>query len=200
MGRQSKTKQLVMKHWNSCTSVQQVADIAGCTYRTARTYASQLRREGHNLQHMRELEGKQSRSWKGGRRIASNGYVELCMPGHPKRHKQNMVFEHIVVAETMIGRPLNDDEEVHHINKNRADNRPENLEVLTVTEHKRKHFAFGTGIDFKPRLQKDQLEQLYCKEGMSAKNTAKTLKSDYKTVLKYLRYYNIEVKKRGNQK
>jgi HNH endonuclease len=41
------------------------------------------------------------------------------------------VFEHILVAEEMLGRYLTADETIHHRNGVREDNRPENLELWT---------------------------------------------------------------------
>jgi hypothetical protein len=46
---------------------------------------------------------------------------------------------HRVVAEEMLGRPLRDDEIVHHKDGNRGNNRPENLEVMSRGDHVRLH-------------------------------------------------------------
>jgi hypothetical protein len=41
------------------------------------------------------------------------------------------VFEHILVAEELLGRYLVEGESVHHINDVRDDNRPKSLELWT---------------------------------------------------------------------
>jgi hypothetical protein len=60
---------------------------------------------------------------------AANGYVYLWEPDHPNANKQGYVAEHAKVMASMLERPLLPEEEVHHRNRQRDDNRPENLEL-----------------------------------------------------------------------
>ncbi|MCM3130977.1 MULTISPECIES: HNH endonuclease [unclassified Paenibacillus] len=80
-------------------------------------------------------------SWKGGRRITSNGYIEIRMPEHHRARGNGYVFEHIIVAEKILGRKLAPWENVHHKDRNKENNHPDNLEVLSASEHTKKHSA-----------------------------------------------------------
>ncbi len=64
-----------------------------------------------------------------------DGYKAVYVPDHPHATKEGYVMEHILVMEKSIGRLLEKDEVVHHKNHNRADNRIENLQLMTFKEH-----------------------------------------------------------------
>lgn len=77
--------------------------------------------------------GKLSPTWKGGRRI-DGGYVMIYQKDHPKAKKNGYVREHVLIMETILGRPLVKGENVHHKNGNKLDNNPVNLELWNTSQ------------------------------------------------------------------
>ena len=79
--------------------------------------------------------GSDNWAWKGGRVIDGEGYMKVLKRGHPMANKQGYVFEHRLVMSQKLGRNLVQDEQVHHVNGIKLDNRPENLELVKRDKH-----------------------------------------------------------------
>jgi endogenous inhibitor of DNA gyrase (YacG/DUF329 family) len=78
-----------------------------------------------------------------GRPVLMNrqGYLTVYEPGHPNANVQGRILEHRLVMSTALGRPLLSSEHIDHINQDRADNRPDNLQVMSPTDHSKKTSA-----------------------------------------------------------
>ena len=70
-----------------------------------------------------------------------NGYPIIYRPEHPKSNRDGYIYQHIEVAETKLGRYLKPDEVVHHRDRNRSNNNPNNLLVFaSKSDHTSFHF------------------------------------------------------------
>lgn len=76
--------------------------------------------------------------------ISKGDYNYALVSGHPNSTKNGYVLEHRIVVENHLGRLLNTDEIVHHKDKNKKNNRIENLEVMKNIDHNRLH-GFSKG-------------------------------------------------------
>lgn len=94
---------------------------------------------------------------------------------------------HRVIMEEYLGRPLESDEIIHHINGNPFDNRIENLFLTTRSEHKKLHAEIGTATRLKRVWTIDPalVRRLYKKH--TAKDIAKRFGCSGKTICRILK-------------
>lgn len=68
-----------------------------------------------------------------------DGRILVFSPNHPNASKDGYVLEYRLMMERHIGRYLLPSEIIHHRNGNISDNRIENLEITTFSEHAKIH-------------------------------------------------------------
>lgn len=66
--------------------------------------------------------------------LTDQGYRMVYSPENPARNSRGYVLEHRQVIAHIIGRELLPNENVHHINGMRSDNRPENLQLWVSSQ------------------------------------------------------------------
>lgn len=125
---------------------------------------------------------------KGYKTRNAEGYVMVMCKGHPGGTGHGYVYEHRLVMEKHLGRLLEQSEHVHHINENKADNRLENLALVSHSEHQTNHHL---GIREKRTVAsvKDILQLR--SEGMLAKEIAKQVGLCSVTVVRVLNEHPI---------
>jgi len=110
----------------------------GCGGETTIAKLTDWRRGYIRGQHCKFIAGHQNRgrfgplnwSWKNARYRHPSGYIQMC-------HRGVNTYEHILIAEKALGRPLPKGAEVHHVNGIKDDNRNQNL---VICENHAYHF------------------------------------------------------------
>lgn len=80
-----------------------------------------------------------------------NGYKLIYKDGHPNsmtsENWNGWIYEHIYIMSEYIGRPLNEDEVVHHLDENKSNNKLENLVLLNNNAHSILHNMLRKSIN-----------------------------------------------------
>jgi hypothetical protein len=111
--------------------------------------------------------GPKNGNWKGGRSIASNGYVLIRVgTDHHLADVRGYAYEHRLVAEQVVGRRLRPGEVIHHVNHVKTDNRPENIRVEPSRAH---HHAEHRKRDNGLRMPDEPNPRIQCACGCGAR-------------------------------
>ncbi len=88
----------------------------------------------HSLKTRQKI--SKTRLRKTGGKIIRDGYTSIYKP-----EIKEYVFEHRLIMEKRLGRPLKPSEKVHHIDGNKQNNDPKNLFLTTAGDHKSGYLA-----------------------------------------------------------
>lgn len=92
-------------------------------------------------QRLRERVGSKNHNWVSGITMQVSGYLQFT--ASVANGEQAGKFLHTVIAEWKLGRKLLPGEVVHHKDRNKLNNDPNNLEVMTASEHAKLHIVSG---------------------------------------------------------
>ena len=134
--------------------------------------------------------------YRGGRAIC-NGYESVMVKGHPFANAKGYVFEHRLIVEKSIGRYLQPNERVHHIDGDKTNNSIENLIVLTHKEHRRIHKTPTAKWELLENIEwlKEQL-----KKNISISKISKAIGCSHDATSSALEAHGIREIPRGPQK
>lgn len=128
-------------------------------------------------------------SYINGKTHNAAGYILVFVgKGKPGTTKSGYAYEHRVVMEEVLGRPLDGDEVVHHINGDKTDNRPENL---CVTK-RGLHGGFHTGMK-SITLDKAAMVLELATKGYLIESISQIVGLSEPTINKILNEYNAEI-------
>ena len=101
-------------------------------------------------------------------KATKEGYLYVTTtPPHPygesrKDRKKKYIYLHRAVKELELGRYLKPDEQVDHKDKDKSNNKPSNLELVTQGDHQKDHVTRGNHFWKKSPRNKPQKKKASC--------------------------------------
>lgn len=123
------TKNKKRRYWVCLCECGQYTRVMAHNLNSGNIVSCGCRRFNHG-----KCEGKKSPNWKGGRQKTKQGYIYVWNPSHPNANHAGYVLEHRLVMEKHLGRYLLPNENIHHKNSIKDDNRFENLELWVKSQ------------------------------------------------------------------
>jgi hypothetical protein len=105
-----------------------------------------------------------------GEGCTANGYLLYTNPAPDGPH---YIREHVRIMEEHLGRELDTDELVHHLNGDKLDNRIENLQIISRSEHCTLHHSGENNVNAKLNADKvREIRHRYAAGGVSQRQLA----------------------------
>lgn len=123
-------------YWNWELHQREIAELYGCSRSLIDKLSKELGLVG--VKTSSRNQGKRNQNYKGGSFICRRGYVCNRAPEDGWKNngwKSRQKYEHIMIAEKVLGRKLRDGETIHHINGIKTDNRHCNLIICSNAYH-----------------------------------------------------------------
>ncbi|MGE7843906.1 HNH endonuclease [Lysinibacillus sp. NPDC093712] len=129
------------------TSLEKECEICGELFKVKKSHFSKRFTCGGSCKYLRiaknhkakGLRGESCHKWKGGRFVHETGYVFIHAPENAMANSRGYVREHRLVMANYLGRPLERDEIVHHIDGNKENNDVSNLQLMDNSTHAKLH-------------------------------------------------------------
>lgn len=125
------TKNKILKLFDDGVFIKQICLMVGVSRQPVIDLIKQTGRV------IKKLKGSNHPSWKGGTGL-KHGYKIVYQPKHHRASAIRRIYEHILLLEKYIGRPISKKERVHHIDFIRTNNKLDNLFLCeTDSTHKK---------------------------------------------------------------